>query len=240
MKLTAAVCPCCAASIEIPEGKDRCFCVHCGSQILVEAAVAFARVKIEGTVQVKSVDFIIEAGRLVEYRGESASPIIPDNVHAIGEGAFAGKLIKSVVIPESVVEIEQGAFEGCSRLESIMVPQSVRAIGDSAFRACASLRTIDVRAPVERIGLWVFAECSSLEEIAIPDTVKTIGGSAFKSCTALARVKLPASLSQIGFEAFKGCSSLSEVIGYDGRWPKAFEDSPFRASQRKVRLPFAR
>lgn len=48
MSLVAAKCPSCGASIQIPEGQDRCFCAYCGSQILTQAAIAFAKVQIEG------------------------------------------------------------------------------------------------------------------------------------------------------------------------------------------------
>ena len=238
MTLTAAVCPCCAANIEIPEGRDRCFCAYCGSQILTEAALAFAKVRIEGVVQVRPADFDIEAGTLKGYRGESTAPIIPDNVHTVGEGAFAGRSIETVTIPSSVTEIKAGAFEDCARLTRVTVPSSVRVLGDEAFRGCSSLKVVDLEAPLRRIGLRAFEDCTSLAEIAIPETAETISGAAFKGCTSLERVSLPASLGQICFEAFEGCAALRDVEGYDRKWAKAFEDTPFFASTRKRRLPF--
>lgn len=227
MKLSAAICPCCGASIEIPEDRDRCFCSYCGSQILTEAAFAFAKIRIEGTVQIKAADFIIEAGKLREYHGESTSPAIPDNVDTIGAEAFAGKSIRTIYIPNSVIEIEQEAFKGCLKLESITIPDSVKTIGDAAFALCGSLNSVKLPHDLRRIAPWSFAGCSSLERVDIPDSVETISGSAFKLCSALSWVKLPSSLQQLGPEAFKDCGSLTVVEGYDGRWKHPFEGTPF-------------
>lgn len=234
MKLTAAICPCCGANIEVPEDRDRCFCAYCGSQILTEAAFAFAKIRIEGTVQIKAADFIIEAGKLKGYHGESANPTIPNNVDTIGAEAFAGKAIRSVCVPDSVIEIEQEAFKGCQKLESITLPDSVKAIGDAAFALCSSLAVAKLPRSLKRIAPWSFAGCSSLERIEIPDSVETISGSAFKQCTALSWVKLPSSLRQLGFEVFKGCESLRCVEGYDARWKLPFEGTPFLEERSKA------
>lgn len=49
--------------------------------------------------------------------------------------------LKSVVIPENVVAIGSGAFAGCENLESVTLP-GVEAIGDGAFEGCNSLTSI--------------------------------------------------------------------------------------------------
>lgn len=255
MKLVAAACPSCSAGIEVPEGADRCFCMYCGSQIIVEAALAYAKVKIEGTVQVKNADFVIEAGKLLEYHGESQSPSIPDSVQAIGERAFAKKLMRSVSIPKSVVRIECCAFEHCFNLEFVALPDSVIYLGGSAFGNCSSLKRAelpdsiqemiacfrdcssleDVKLPngISEIGYEMFKGCSSLKEVTIPDSVEHIGYHAFEGCSMLERIVLPKSLKTMGDDAFKGCSSLKEIHGFDKKWQSEFEDTPFMSERHK-------
>lgn len=59
--------------------------------------------------------------------------LINDNVvTAVGEYAFSGKQLTSVIIPDSITEIGQGAFSE-NRLTKIMLPDSVTTIRPYAF-----------------------------------------------------------------------------------------------------------
>lgn len=51
--------------------------------------------------------------------------------------------LKNVVIPENVVAIGEGAFAGCSNLDAITLP-AVESIGNGAFDGCSSLTSITV------------------------------------------------------------------------------------------------
>ncbi|MBQ6585949.1 MAG: hypothetical protein IJH83_03980 [Coriobacteriales bacterium] len=99
MPLIAAKCPACGANIQVPDEGEKCFCAFCGTQILREAAVNFAKVKVEGVVETRSADFDIQAGRLVGYHGSSADVVIPDNVTHIGKNAFGNLPVRSISIP---------------------------------------------------------------------------------------------------------------------------------------------
>lgn len=51
----AAKCPCCGADIQVESELEKTFCAYCGSQIISKAAVAFGRVEIVGSVEVKGI-----------------------------------------------------------------------------------------------------------------------------------------------------------------------------------------
>ncbi len=113
------------------------------------------------------------------YRGKEADVIIPAGVSVIGDYAFGGCDIQSVVIPDSVVRLGEGAFSGCTKLKSLSVPGSVRKIGKTAFWHCISLASVSLAQGVGSICDGAFRECSSLASITIPDSVTSIGVMAF-------------------------------------------------------------
>ena len=84
---------------------------------------------------IKTADNVLIAG--------CKNTIIPNNVTAIGRGAFGGcSGLTSVTIPNSVTAIGTDAFESCSGLTSITIPNSVTTIGDYAFAYCNGLTSV--------------------------------------------------------------------------------------------------
>lgn len=75
----------------------------------------------------------LETVDLSEMTNES----IPDNAFADMEN------LRSVVIPENVTAIGSGAFSGCSGLESVTLP-GVNSIGEGAFDGCSSITSVTV------------------------------------------------------------------------------------------------
>jgi len=82
---------------------------------------------------------------ITSYKGTRKSVVIPETLHgqrvtAIGEKAFQGKGIVSVVIPNSVVTIGDNAFGGYGGIRNIIkevvIPDSVTSIGSDAFWSC--------------------------------------------------------------------------------------------------------
>ena len=59
---------------------------------------------------------------------------VPDNVAIIGEGAFRGCTLKTIVLPESVTRIDDVAFEHCANLDTIYIlsPEPIQ-ISSTAF-----------------------------------------------------------------------------------------------------------
>ena len=147
--------------------------------------------------------------------------IIPDNVTAIGEGAFEGcGGLTSMTIPNHVSDIGYVAFGNCTDLTSITIPASVRTIIES-FSGCSGLASITVDEGNSvfdsRNNCNAIIESSTNELVVgckntiIPKGVTSIGYGAFSGCTGLTAVTFPSSMTSIGSEAFIGCTGLTSI-----------------------------
>ena len=200
--------------------KDGFFqCEYCGTKYTLEEAKKLfvsGTVSVEGEVRTKDADFIIKAGVLEKYNGESDMVTVPDGVKELGKECFAGAAIVQVQLPASLIKIGQGAFKGCKYLKQITIPKGVTAIGGDAFDGCSALSSVDIPDTVTLIDGYAFRNCTALTEISIPDSVTLIGTGAF-SGSGLRSVTLPDSTAEIGNPrlagyVFEGCKSLTEVI----------------------------
>jgi len=134
MPIVSAVCPSCNAPIQVDNSKDAAICKYCGNPFIVEKAINHYNVTNHINADVvnvygsKASDFVIKAGVLEKYTGESDDVVIPDNVKVIGEKAFEGLMISSVTIPSSVTYIGDYIFWKCTSLTNIAIPGSVTSI----------------------------------------------------------------------------------------------------------------
>ena len=72
------------------------------------------------------------------YTGNDDVLVIPASIDgyrvtAIGDGAFEGSKVKTVIISDGVENVGWFAFNGCTSLCSVTVPSSVKSIGHLAF-----------------------------------------------------------------------------------------------------------
>ncbi len=106
---------------------------------------------------------------IIEYTGNELDVEIPSVINGspvvyIGEEAFKGKQIRSLVIPSGVKKIDWFAFSGCTVLESITVPSSVMSVGYGAFDYCPKSMTVKcmkgsyIEAYAKSWGIKVLAE----------------------------------------------------------------------------------
>ena len=130
----------------------------------------------------------------------------------IGDAAFHGNRMESVVIPSSVESIGDSAFSNCPSLASTKIPSSVVFISDGAFAYCHSLESVVIPSSVTSISGSAFYGCSRLSVIHLPSSIKTIGDRAFYGCSRLTSVQLPSSLETIGNFAFFGCSEMTMIV----------------------------
>ena len=181
--------------------------------------------------------------RIVKYVGDLSEVSIPrridDNyVTEVGESAFSGSTVVSVVIPDGVAKIGKNAFLSCSRLISVALPNGLKEIGVRAFGDCQSLSNITLPESLEIIGNYSFENCSALKKVTVGKNVKTIGEAAFynsgletvslENCKAesieiytfagtdIKEVVLPSGVKIIGWQAFSGCYELESVIFNEG------------------------
>jgi hypothetical protein len=155
--------------------------------------------------QPTAADFIVKDKVLVKYRGYDRDVVIPPRlgINRIGERAFAGTSIISVVIPMGVGYIDERAFMGCSFLKAITLPNTLITLGRRAFFNCYMLETINIPRSLVAIEDGVFYNCRSLKEMDIPDTLKKLGARAFSGCLGMEKISV-SRRTELGQHVFMG------------------------------------
>ena len=159
----------------------------------------------------------------------------PSHLTSVGNNAFAGAQITSLVLPETVTELYGGIFYGCTALFDWEIPSHVKKlasgsvfigssiiepkiskdahleyIGDDAFYGISGLTDIDI-SEATYMGEYVFCGCADLQKVKLPANLTKLPKQTFTNCPLLETVELPESVTEIGFRAFWGCNSLSSV-----------------------------
>ena len=138
------------------------------------------------------------------------SVIIPDSVTTIGDYAFQVNALTSVTIPDSVTSIGTDAFS-LNSLTSVTIGNSVTAIGEFAF-ATNALTSVTIPASVTTIGTAAFIN-NDLTSVTIGNSVTSIGSFAFQSNFTLTSVTIPASVTSIGQNVFNNNALTSAHFG---------------------------
>ena len=119
----------------------------------LEAKLSALELKAEAPAPEENSKFEKKNGAVVitEYLGTDSDVTVPAMldglpVLTIGENAFRGKKVTSVVIPEGVRTLDWFAFYGCNELKSITLPASLTMVEYGAFDGCRS--TLTVQCPV--------------------------------------------------------------------------------------------
>ena len=73
-------------------------------------------------------------------------------VIGIGEGAFCGANVLSVILPAGITFLSRDAFMNCDRLENIALSTGLKCIGDHAFAGCVALESISLPASLTDLG----------------------------------------------------------------------------------------
>lgn len=137
-------------------------------------------------------------------------------------------LTGNYTIPSSVTEIGNYAFEGNS-ITSIVVPSRITWVGTGAFLKCISLSEISLPSQLQQLGYYCFEGCQSLQTIVLPAKLKEVPYHCFYNCDALTRIEIPPLVDTIGVDAFVNCEVLEEVVIPKATTiipPNSFWDSP--------------
>lgn len=253
MPLVPAKCPECGGNVVVDNEKDAWICDFCKTPFIVEKAINNfntinnitnnvmnnndIKADVVNVYEGKNSDFVIKAGKLIEYNGASMDVVIPDEVIVIAKNTFSCTNIRSIImndnvedigsyegcknlkyikLSKSIKSIVDRCFKGCCNLEKIELPDSIEKIGDEAFCGCTSLKSISLPSHMSEISEGLFKRCNSIDELRIPDSVKTINNAAFYDCLNLKTIRLPLCLEHIHSNGyiggtFQGCISLEQI-----------------------------
>jgi hypothetical protein len=136
---------------------------------------------------------------------------LPSTLTTIGDSAFRGARIQSVVIPASVANWGSNVF-AYSPLSSVVLSDGLARVGEYAFSA-TNLVNVTIPSSVTNISRGSFEYCSRLTDVSFPTALESIGAYAF-SYTALTSVTLYSSISAVGTDAFCVSGSVLNVYLY--------------------------
>ncbi len=149
---------------------------------------------------------------LVGYYGSDSEVVIPADINAIGNYAFArNAALRRVVLPRHLVAIGTSAFLKCTSLVALTIPSLVEHIGSFAFSNCTALKSVTIYGPVATLADGLFFDCSALEELELPDSIKSLRSNVFHRCRSLVKLTLPPHLEHIDGNPFAD-STVSSVV----------------------------
>lgn len=161
---------------------------------------------------IKSQEFLIENGVLLNYKGNRKHIKVPDKVTVIADNVFYNCEAEKVILPAELKKIGNSAFKNCKKLKDISVtkskddcknyiPDSVMELGANCFDGCESLTQINIPKNLKKIPQFCFANCK-LFEITIPDNVEEIEENAFNNNHFLSEIKIGSNVKIIKNSAF--------------------------------------
>ena len=143
---------------------------------------------------------------------------IPSTVTSIGNGAFKGNPLTSVVWKpaECSIGTDDSApfYNTNSQITSFVFGDSVRIIPSYLCKYMNKLDTIIIPKTVTSIGQSAFMYCTNLKAMEFPKGIKTVATSVLEGCTALQSVVIPSTVTTINQDAFYGCSGLQSIHNY--------------------------
>ena len=152
------------------------------------------------------------------YNCKLTSVTIPGTVTSIGNGAFKGNPLVSVVwLPKncSIGTDESAPFYNTnSQITSFTFGDSVQVVPAYLCKYMSLLDTIVLPPTVTSVGQSAFMYCSSLKSMEFPKGVTSLAVSVLEGCKALQSVIIPSTVTSINTDALYGCSGLQEIHNY--------------------------
>lgn len=166
--------------------------------------------------------------KIEAYTG-TTRPQIPSSVYPenqIPAQSFQNKkYLTQIILPDNLTAIREEAFAGCTGLSTVKLPGTLKIIGNKAFEGCTNLQSITIPKSVISIEDLAFNQCSRLSDIKLNEGIQTIGKSAFSNCISLEKIDLPYSLTNIGNGIFINCKNLKVIYSQNPEPIKFPKDS---------------
>ena len=163
---------------------------------------------------------------------------LPETLKKIGEAAFQGSSIESIIVPNSVDTIMAMAFSMCNSLYNVKLSENMTVMPMGIFYMCQSLESIEIPESVKRFSLgvgmdeetmtWIgdadffwdpgffsgegleFCSCDNLKTVILPSQLTSLSLSAFQECYNLNSCEIPQTIDALGIMAFLNCP-LKEI-----------------------------
>lgn len=164
--------------------------------------------KIKG--KIRKVVAIAPRAFAKDEQGAITDIVLPKYLVEIGEEAFKGSDVTSILMPNTVKNLGTHAFEDCKKLKEVTLSSSLTLIPMAAFRGCDALQELQVPASVTKIADLAF-EASGLKEMELPMGVETVGAGAFYNCQQLEKLAFSNSLKKLGVCCFLYCNKLKSL-----------------------------
>ena len=136
---------------------------------------------------------------------------LASSVEVIGNYAFSGSGLETIVIPDTVTSLYSHIFDGCSKLKNVTLPQGAN-VGDGMFANCGSITDLDIFDGIKSFGAGAFSGCSGLVDVTIPNSVTSVGSSCFSGCGNLKRLVFSDNIKTVPNSVCRGCGNLEEVV----------------------------
>lgn len=178
---------------------------------------AFERSNLEGEVALP--DSITELGHGIFYATKvNGTYKVPPKITKLND-AMSSSNITAVQFHENVTEIGESAFSG-TKLKSIVIPDHITKIGKHAFAYCRDLESAVLPSGLTRIENDTFYDDGKLSYVSIPDSVEYIGWASFYRTLLQGRLELPGSLKEMHAYAFTkeywSSTGITEMVFPEG------------------------
>ena len=157
------------------------------------------------------------------------------NITKIGEKAFEGKTIESIVLPSTLVEIGEKAFLNCTKINNfdLIIPNTATKLGNDLFVG-AHIKSVTLPSNLTSLPSDTF-KSAVINILTLSDTIETINSNAFNEAK-INKLVLSKALKEIPTDAFNGIQ-LSEGLVIPDKVTN-IKDGAFRNSKLKsITLP---
>ena len=140
MSFVQAKCPACGGMLAVDGDKKAAVCQFCGEAFIVKEAINnYIHITKNETInnyntthnygdgttvnvyEDKSRDFVVEAGVLKAYHGESVDVYLPENIKSIDLNCFAGQPIETINLGRNNIDNVFYSLDKCQKLRSVEV-----------------------------------------------------------------------------------------------------------------------
>ena len=162
------------------------------------------------------------ASDAVKNRKKVKKYVLPNTIRELENSAFKECKADEVELPIGLKTIGEIAFAG-SELKSIVIPEGVQSLGRGCFGNCRSLNKAVLPSTLEELPVDCFSGCWNLKDVTLVDGIKSIVGGALLY-TNIVDLYIPASIERIDNWSIRSTCLMSVTCGSET--PRELEGVP--------------